>query len=199
MLSIIHALETSRRAVEFTAANVELQRFARTDPLTGLYNRRYLHEQLLRETQRTRRGARRFSVIVCDMDNFKAVNDTHGHPSGDEVLQGVARTLLDGVRTLAVTARWGGEELLILLPDSDAAQARLLACRIRGRLACSTHGARQLTVLMTYGIVECHPEVEVGELLRVADETLYRGKQAGGDRIEIGHLAPAAPGTAASV
>ena len=125
---LIARLNTGRRIVtlerSLRAANEENRRLSITDPLTGVYNRRYLMEQLPREIDRAARYGRQLSTIMCDVDHFKKINDTHGHLTGDEVLKWFATTLQSGVRTSDWIARYGGEEFVIVLPETNASTTR---------------------------------------------------------------------------
>ncbi|MDZ7735199.1 MAG: diguanylate cyclase [Gammaproteobacteria bacterium] len=119
---------------DMTAIN-QLRQLAHHDYLTGLFNRAALQQHLDEEMRRTARYGDVFSLIMFDLDHFKAVNDRHGHDTGDRVLQQVAELTLDEVRDIDITARWGGEEFMILLPATDGDQAQVLAERIRKRIA----------------------------------------------------------------
>jgi diguanylate cyclase (GGDEF)-like protein/putative nucleotidyltransferase with HDIG domain len=155
---------------------------ARSDPLTGLPNRRGFRELLDLELERTRRGGRPMTVLVGDVDHFKEVNDRAGHAVGDAALQRVAGLLRDGVRQIDVAARIGGEEFAVIMPDTDGtaafAAAERLRCALRDAFADAT-----VPITISFGIA-CHPHhaETAASLLRAADEALYGAKQSGRNR-----------------
>src|SRR5262245_53029399 len=142
------------------------------DELTGTYNRRFLMESLARELARAGRTGGRLSVCLIDVDHFKAVNDTLGHAAGDNVLRQVAAIAGRDLRGIDVFGRFGGEEFLLILPDTDRAGAKVAAERIRAAVAAET----QVTV--TIGVAQYAADGAAAVLAR-ADQALYRGKAAG--------------------
>jgi diguanylate cyclase (GGDEF)-like protein len=168
-----------------------LQEQAISDPLTGLYNRRYLNEFLPRELARSARSNMPVAVLLIDLDHFKRVNDSRGHEAGDIVLNAVGNLLRGNVRGSDIACRYGGEEFALILPDTGAEAAMRRAEDIR--LAISTlnliHAGRSLgKVTASFGIA-VFPEhaQDTDDLLRVADIALYAAKGAGRDRIVVGH------------
>jgi diguanylate cyclase (GGDEF)-like protein len=162
--------------------NHRLERRAFTDPLTGLGNRGWLGSILEAEIQRSQRHNRPFSIAMLDLDHFKAVNDRHGHSAGDWVLQRVARILRQQLRAGDSVARWGGEELVALLPETAPEDARQVAERIRGAVAGHREeGIPAITV--SVGLAAWQPGDTAGSVLERADAALYRAKAQGRDRV----------------
>jgi len=128
---------------------------ANNDPLTGMYNRRYFLNRAEDEWKRARRFAHHLSVLMLDIDHFKDVNDSHGHAAGDEVLKMVAQTLTGVVRSIDIAARWGGEEFIVLLPETDGEGEMVIADKIRQHIAsCSTPcGDKAIEVTVSIGIM----------------------------------------------
>lgn len=171
------------RAVEQARLKVEL--LASTDPLTGLYNRRHLTGRLRQEFARARRNGRSMSVVLVDLDGFKQVNDRQGHEAGDLVLTTVATRLRNGVREVDMVARFGGDEFVLLLPETDAAQARTVAQRILRSLRHPPN-ASDLKISATFGVAthdSANPAHHEDELLRRADRALLAAKRAGKARV----------------
>lgn len=170
-----------RRAAEL------LDKLSRTDPLTGLANRRALLQSLERERQRGDRQGRPFSVILLDVDHFKRFNDRHGHEVGDRVLVGVAGALRGGARAVDEVARWGGEEFLVLLPECETSGAEELAARLQERIRALEVGGDEgpLKVTATLGVATRRSGEDIDAVVRRADAALYRGKEAGRDRVVV--------------
>ena len=165
-----------------------LRRIASTDALTGLLNRRSFGEIAEREFARSRRSGHPLTLALGDIDFFKRINDGHGHAAGDHVLQTVANLLQGGLRDYDSVARWGGEEFVVLLPDTDLAQASVVIERLRETIAdshLSFEGAR-IPVTMTLGVAQFAADENWHAIVARADEALYRGKAAGRNRVEIG-------------
>ena len=165
--------ESNRRLEE---AFARMQALAARDELTGAYNRRFLMETMAREQARAGRLGGSFAVCLIDIDHFKTVNDTLGHPAGDEVLKRVAEAAGRSLRAGDVFGRFGGEEFLVVLPDTDRAGALLVAERIRAAVAAET----QVTV--TIGVAESARD-DLAAVLARADKALYQGKAAGRNRV----------------
>lgn len=183
-----------RFAAELAVANRRLQQAALTDPLTGLPNRRYGMERLEQEWAASSRSQRPLSCMVVDVDQFKLVNDTYGHDSGDVVLRQVAAVLRKEMRTEDVICRLGGEEFLVISPDtaltaalSLAERLRLAVCKVRGSSANITHNTT-----VSIGVSQRETSMlRVDELIKAADNALYEAKRAGRNRV-----ASAAPSAA---
>jgi diguanylate cyclase (GGDEF)-like protein len=162
------------------------------DPLTGAFNRRHLNAGLLeREIDRARRQNAPLTIIMCDLDSFKAINDNYGHQAGDTLLQDFARLLLsmtrDGIDTVV---RYGGEEFLLILPDTNLDHGLALAERIRARLAeaSSVHAHVRLGATASFGVVSarlssCLPGIGSQALIAHADELMYAAKRSGRNRV----------------
>jgi len=152
-----------------------------TDQLTGVYNSRYLHRQLQEELSRSSRSAQVFSICMLDLDNFKNVNDQYGHLAGDDVLQFFANIIKENLRKQDRAFRFGGEEFLILLPDTTTQSAYVVAERIRESLVLRQHfldtGVKPVTV--SIGITEYKEGDQEATLIGRADDALYRAKAAG--------------------
>lgn len=178
--------ETSRALRD---ANAELERLANTDPLTGLANRRHFMEGLARELDRSDRYEHPLSLVVLDLDRFKSVNDTHGHAAGDAVLRSAGRTLESVCREVDLPARTGGEEMALLLPETDREGARAVAERVRTRIERTEHTSpdgESFGVTASVGVAEAGPSARTPEqLLRRADEALYRAKEKGRNRVVV--------------
>ena len=170
---------------ELSRQYAELERISRIDALTQLYNRRHLEEQLRRLEADRRRHATPLAVVLIDIDHFKHVNDTYGHAAGDAVLQQCARRLLDATRVGDIVGRWGGEEFLLLLPDTSLDEARAISERIRAAVAEPplTIDDGELTVTLSGGCA-VDDGGDIDALLIRADAALYRAKAGGRNRIE---------------
>lgn len=163
------------------------EHLSRTDPLTGLANRRALLATLEREIARTRRDGTALSLVIVDVDHFKTFNDTWGHDTGDEVLVRAARALKGALREVDVLARWGGEEFLAMLPDASADAARIAAERMCEALKNVTieRGEELLHITATFGVSPLSPREAIDDCLKRADEALYRGKESGRDCVIV--------------
>lgn len=173
-----------------------------TDALTGLYNRHYLDRHLARLHARAVAEARPLSLVVCDLDRFKAINDTYGHAAGDAVLRHVADRLTGSIRPPDLVARQGWEEFVIVLPDTPLANAERVADRLRRALAgapvpLAADGAA-LRITASFGASEiAWTEASAEAALRRADEALYRSKRKGRNRVTV-TAAPAPPAAPAA-
>ena len=155
-----------------------VQRQAITDDLTGLVNRRRFIEALDAEIERARRFGSPLTVVLADLDNFKRVNDEHGHHTGDDVLRSFAGLLRSHVRDVDVCARIGGEEFAIVLPETDQPGAASVAERIRESLETVPIG-----ITSSFGVAELSAGQSGSDLLRTADAALYRAKEGGKNRV----------------
>ncbi len=181
-------LNLRERINKLRRANKRLARVALTDMLTGLYNRTYFDMALENEVARSKRTGQPMSLLLVDLDHFKRINDTFGHQVGDRVLQLVAESFKLTCRRPDIVCRYGGEEFVLILPETDARAAIVLADRIRGNLRGVTCIAaeRQVKVSATIGL-SCPDlqDLDAQSLLEQADTALYAGKRKGRNRTEI--------------
>lgn len=186
LCSVGSAVLTSQLINALQAANARLRQLSQQDELTGLYNRRYVMGRLGAELERRRRKLEPLTVAMVDLDGFKRVNDEEGHEAGDAVLKAVAGALLHATRRADVTARYGGDEFVVLFPNTDADGAKAVAARI---LDLSRAAAREVVpaipVSASIGITEVRAEDEPADVIRRVDEQLYAAKRAGGDRVTV--------------
>jgi diguanylate cyclase (GGDEF)-like protein/PAS domain S-box-containing protein len=171
---------TERKEVE-----QQLARLASHDPLTGLPNRRQVIEQLQREVAIARRHESPLTVCICDLDQFKSINDTFGHLSGDQLLIDFARMLSEGTRSGDMVARLGGDEFCFVLPRTSPSQARVCTERIRTNLERTLFTApdgREFRATASFGMADLEPGVDYVGLLQAADEALYQAKRSGRNR-----------------
>ncbi len=170
-------------------ANIELQKLAALDSLTGIANRRRFDEAMQVEWQRGRRDKRPLSLLMCDLDHFKSYNDTYGHPAGDLCLKKAAAVLTGNLKRPAdLAVRYGGEEFAIVLPETDINGAMIVAeaCRANlERLAIDSAGTALGKVTMSIGVATMVPdaETELSQLMERADKALYAAKEAGRNRV----------------
>jgi len=159
-----------------------------TDPLTGLHNRRYLDSHLETLFDRAAARQRPLSIMITDIDRFKQVNDTFGHDAGDEVLKEFARRLRCNVRGIDLACRYGGEEFIVVMPDTDGTIARKVAERIRAEIAakpfCIGEGDCPISVTVSVGVSSLQrPYDSVAQLIKRADIALYEAKASGRNRV----------------
>lgn len=166
---------------ELEASLEQIQLLATQDELTGLVNRRHMTQLLRAEQARQQRSGRTMSLILIDLDHFKRVNDSFGHQAGDTVLRRFAQHALPCLRSSDVLARWGGEEFLLLLPDTGPKEALLCLERMRASLARVSFQDIDASLRLTFsaGLAACQPGVAIEAVLELADQALYRAKQAG--------------------
>jgi two-component system, cell cycle response regulator len=186
-------LRTGQRILDLQdkliAAREELRFRATHDPLTGLANRAVILETLNREHSRQEREGGTFGIILADIDHFKQVNDRSGHLCGDNVLREIASTMKDSVRPYDTVGRYGGEEFLIIVPETDAQTTLRIAERIRraveSRVIVGRESASRVTA--SFGVAASTDPVPVRPqtLLNLADEALYRAKSNGRNRCEL--------------
>ena len=161
----------------------EIYLLATTDTLTGLYNRREFLQRLNREMNFAKRYKTSFALIMYDLDDFKHINDDFGHLEGDNVLKVSAELVKENIRTTDAPARWGGEEFMVLMPQSDIDRARIVAEKLRRSIsAYKYHDVFSVTA--SFGVVAFLPEDDVNSLLKRVDRALYNAKKKGKNRVE---------------
>jgi diguanylate cyclase (GGDEF)-like protein len=192
LLKQISLLEAQKQEIatqneELAEANARLELIAITDQLTGAYNRRYIMREIEQELSRSVRHSLPMSITMIDIDNFKDINDTHGHQVGDEVLKEVVQVLSSSIRTSDLLGRYGGEEFIIIAPLTGHQEALILAERLRETVSKwpfeTTYGFIKLTISLGVATYDGKTEASQGaileQLLAQADEELYKAKAAG--------------------
>ncbi|MFH1094452.1 MAG: diguanylate cyclase [Candidatus Omnitrophota bacterium] len=185
-LVIMHALERKKLQEEVKEKNI-YQEMAITDSLTGIYNRRYFDELLLREEARARRYPQKFSLLMMDIDDFKKFNDTYGHPSGDNILKSIGQILLRRIRNTDFVARYGGEEFSIIAPHTDKKNASVFAARIMDFVAKEEFildDSTKARITISIGVANFNDDAQTKEeLIKKADNALYQAKKIGKNRV----------------
>jgi len=158
-----------------------LKYVANHDLLSGMYNRRYFLERLEQEVQRARRFKHQLSIMMLDVDFFKAVNDSYGHAAGDVVLKDISQQLRNAIRSIDIAARWGGEEFIILLPETDAEGEMVIADKVRKSIADSpiAFADQHINVTISIGITSILDNDTVNDFINRADKALYHVKEDG--------------------
>ena len=179
-----------RAAVRITRLIRMLARRAQIDGMTELWNRAHFDERLESEFAEALRYDRNLALIMCDIDHFKSINDTHGHAFGDRVLEVFARILQEG-RSSDIACRYGGEEFAVILPETNSHQAALSAERIRARLeSLAWHGQRDVQITASFGVADraSSDAKDAAHLVASADEALYQAKEDGRNRVVVNAL-----------
>jgi diguanylate cyclase (GGDEF)-like protein len=184
---------TAAKQISLSIANLQLRdrlrRQAVRDPLTGMYNRRYLDDTLERELLRAKRKNTTISIIMVDIDWFKSINDSFGHEAGDTVLTVVAKSLKDGVRGEDVVCRYGGEEFILVLPEASASSALERAEHLRERIAqleIEHEGTALRKITASFGVASFPDHGQAIEgVIKAADAAMYRAKTGGRNRVEV--------------
>jgi diguanylate cyclase (GGDEF)-like protein len=171
-----------------TSANRKLRKLATTDPLTRLFNRRHMTHLARKEVSKFERSGHPISFIILDIDHFKLINDQYGHEAGDYVLQEVSRVIREQLRTQDLIARWGGEEFLVILPDTTLQDALAGAERIRNGLMdhdWRTPDGQTVELTISAGVSEYRADDDFNSAINRADHALLRGKEGGRNRVEL--------------
>jgi two-component system cell cycle response regulator len=166
-------------------ASIEM---AITDGLTGLYNRRYMETHLGTLVEQAAQRGKPLAALILDIDHFKSINDTHGHDGGDDVLREFALRVRKSIRNIDLACRYGGEEFVIIMPETDMSVAAVVAERLRRRIAGEPfpiqQGAALLNVTLSIGLATlANPEDTAATILKRADQALYRAKRDGRNRV----------------
>lgn len=183
IFSYIHTAEIRQFKNNLESEKDILDAIANKDPLTGLLNRRAMEPHLNKAKETAEQVGTLFSLILCDIDDFKKVNDIHGHALGDQVLKSISSTFLSNLRDSDYACRWGGEEFLMLIPSRiDVAES--IAERLRTQVsALSFEGEKTFSVTMTFGVTEYVPGYRIEKLIKIADDNLYKGKANGKNQV----------------
>lgn len=169
--------------LELKRVKDKLKKMAVTDSLTGLFNHGFIYQRLKEEVEKARRYSKNLSIIMFDLDKFKKINDNYGHQFGDKVLKKVSDVIKICVRNIDLIGRYGGEEFLLVLPETDLEAAKLVAERIREQIEKIVWGNTPLKVTISGGLTQIGEEDEF-DFLREADKLLYKAKQNGRNKIE---------------
>jgi two-component system, cell cycle response regulator len=178
-----------RRYTERLRDNVQMSiEMAITDALTGLHNRRYMESHLSTLVEQSAAREKPLTVLVLDIDYFKSVNDTHGHQAGDDVLREFAQRLRKSIRGIDLACRYGGEEFVVVMPETDMAVATMVAERLRRRIASEPfpieEGNASVEITISVGLAaRASASDTAASVLKRADQALYRAKRDGRNRV----------------
>jgi two-component system, cell cycle response regulator len=177
-----------KRYTERLRDNVQMSiEMAITDPLTGLYNRRYMESHIGTLVEQAATRGKPLTVLVLDIDYFKSINDTHGHDAGDDVLREFAIRIRKSIRGIDLACRYGGEEFVVVMPETDMAVATVVAERLRRRIASDPfpiqQGARTVDVTISIGLAALGRDDNAARVIKRADQALYRAKRDGRNRV----------------
>ena len=189
LYSLVKRLRNGNTIIMEDRKKLEQYQFqAKVDPLSGLFNRRWLNNMLPRQMHRSRVSSDPMSLVMIDIDHFKRYNDQHGHVAGDSAIRTVAATISDKIRPADMAARYGGEEFLLILPSCSLKPAEAAAERVRqaveeAPVKISDEGTLS-PVTISLGIAELRDEFTVEDFIQAADAALYRAKEAGRNRVQ---------------
>ncbi|QKI89324.1 diguanylate cyclase [Thiomicrorhabdus xiamenensis] len=179
-----YTLQLRKARQDLQEKNQILHKLSSTDYLTGVYNRSYIDKRLLSEIARAKRYQTPLSILLFDLDHFKSINDTYGHDMGDEVLQTFTEVITSSIREIDVFGRWGGEEFLLISPNTDIEQAYFLAERIRHEVN-NVHFRQKIRLASSIGVAELRADENLSEIVKRADEAVYSAKEQGRDQTVI--------------
>jgi two-component system cell cycle response regulator len=189
LLARVRTQVKKKRYAERLRDNVQMSiEAAITDALTGLHNRRYMESHLATLAEQAAVRGRPLSILILDIDFFKSINDTHGHSAGDEVLKEFSRRLKKAVRGIDLACRYGGEEFVVVMPDTDIAMATVVAERLRRRIAAEpfpiNQNTRTVQATISVGIAAMRSAEDLpSTIIKRADQALYRAKSEGRNRV----------------
>ncbi|MDC7228491.1 MAG: GGDEF domain-containing protein [Spirochaetales bacterium] len=188
VVSVCAALYETVRAKSYKSlkeASIKLEKMAKHDALTGLLNRYGISERFDYEFSRAKRNKTSLTVIICDIDLFKSVNDRYGHDAGDDVLINISQLFEEYKRSQDIIARWGGEEFLLLLPDTDLSGGLVLAEKMRSKISdmIVVYEKNEIKVTMSFGVSELEMSESASIGIRKADRQLLKAKENGKDRV----------------
>ncbi len=178
-LFFYHYFTVRRANRELQAANRQLEHVSQRDHLTGMPNRLFLQQAFEAEQQRYYRYGHTFSLLMMDIDHFKRINDAFGHVVGDEILKTMANLLLDNVRGIDIAGRWGGEEFLILCPETELQGGWKLAEQLRKLIGQTEFGLDNMTITASFGVTDFRDDEMIEDCIQRADQALYRAKHSG--------------------
>lgn len=185
LASMRNIRERKAAEMELAEAYRKLEILSRTDPLTNLANRRALLDIVNHEIFRFERSHETFSIVICDIDNYKYINDNYGHNAGDFVLKEIGNIMINKLRKQDIVGRWGGDEFLMILPQTKIEGARFLANIIREKIDNHVFEYKnfKIKVTMSFGVAEFKESYSIHECIRAADEALYKAKEAGKNEV----------------
>ncbi|PIR01392.1 MAG: hypothetical protein COV66_01115 [Nitrospinae bacterium CG11_big_fil_rev_8_21_14_0_20_45_15] len=178
-------LQKEKMITELTEIKKQLEVSSRTDPLTSLLNRRGLEQEMVFEKNRMDRSGNPFSLVLCDIDFFKKINDTYGHDAGDYILSEFAQIIESHSRKQDIVCRWGGEEFLLLLPETDLQGASALAEKIRAQIEKSifTYNNQEISITLSSGVACMAKDQTIDDCIKNADLRLYLAKSRGRNKV----------------
>lgn len=185
LASMRNIRERKAAEVKLEEAYRKLEILSRTDPLTNLANRRALLENINHEKFRNERNDEIFSIIICDIDDYKFINDNYGHNAGDFVLKEISSLITRSLRKQDYVGRWGGDEFLLLLPNTKAKGGRILADNIREKVAAHDFQYREfhISLSMSFGVAEFSKGLSLHDCIKNADDLLYKAKAQGKNKV----------------
>jgi polar amino acid transport system substrate-binding protein len=189
LLLLLRELVVRQYKIKLQALNKELEQLSNTDPLTGIANRRSLNHAFEKEINRADRYRSTFSAVMLDVDHFKEINDNFGHHAGDHVLKAIADLVGTTIRTNDLVGRWGGEEFVILCPETDQYGALQLAETVRQKIQSHDFGI-PLRITASLGIAEYREGLSLDELIKTVDTALYDAKKAGRNQVKAAPCPP---------